>query len=127
MFNNFNTSRWNLEKWIIVHDITHYYAYLPAIFIYKDIRLTFLEEDRTLLGNDFYPNTTPTGEKAIITSSGMSMLYFPFFMAAHWYAQSSDYPADGLSPPYKFALQMSSWVFYSSECFSAKAALKIFR
>lgn len=111
MWINFNTSRWNLEKWIIVHDITHYYAYLPAIFIYNDIRLTFLHEDRTLLGNDFYPNVTPTGEKAIITSSGMSMLYFPFFMGAHWYAQNSDYPADGLSPPYKFALQMSSWVF----------------
>ena len=46
-----------------------------------------------------------------MTSSGMSMMYLPFFIVAHPMAQLLGYEADGYSLPYRFALAMSS-IFY---------------
>jgi hypothetical protein len=42
---------------------------------------------------------------------GMSILYSPFFIVGHWYAQIFNYPATGYSLPYRFALILSSFVY----------------
>jgi hypothetical protein len=42
---------------------------------------------------------------------GMTLSYLPFFALAHVVAIISDQPADGYSPPYQVAVQLSSLVF----------------
>jgi len=84
---------------------------LPAAFIYDDLSLEFLKEGGDKLGKHFWGKESPTGKVVIITSYGMSVLYFPFFIAADSVADLFGYPADGYSKPYCFALVMSS-IFY---------------
>lgn len=111
LYINFNTSFWNDKNRIITSDIISYYAYLPATFVYNDITLGFIGQDPQVHGKHFWPKTTPIGKKAIITSCGMSMMYFPFFAIAHPATMYLGYPSDGFSMPYKFAIVMSS-MFY---------------
>ncbi len=110
---NFHHSSWNNPKRILIHDVLSYYAYLPAVFVYNDISLESIENKGKTLGGagTFYWEKSPTGRSVISTSSGMSMLYFPFFVVAHPAAQILGYKADGYSTPYRFALVMSS-IFY---------------
>lgn len=110
---NFNFSNWNSPKRILIHDVLSYYAYLPATFVYNDISLESIENKGKKLGGSgrFYWKESPIGKSVISTSSGMSMLYFPFFIVAHPAAQMLGYKADGYSTPYRFALAMSS-IFY---------------
>ena len=90
---NFNTSYWNDKTRVISNDIISYYAYLPATFIYDDFTLSFMNTRPDDYGNKFWPKVTPTGKYVIITSCGMSMLYFPFFIVAHPIAQYLGYEA----------------------------------
>ncbi len=108
---NFNTSNWKKTEKVILHDVLSYYAYLPATFIYNDLSLEFLKGGGDKLGKHFWGIKSPTGNTVIITSYGMSALYFPFFIAAHSVADIMGYPPDGYSKPYCFALVMSS-IFY---------------
>jgi hypothetical protein len=39
-------------------------------------------------------------------SSGMALMYLPFFMTAHLLAEPLGYPADGFSLPYQFGIQI---------------------
>ncbi len=110
-FINFNDKLWNDPHRIIVTDVLSYYAYLPATFVYNDISLESIKDKGKTLGGAFYGKESPTGKTVIITSCGMSMLYFPFFIVAHPVAQIMGYKANGYSIPYKFALAMSS-IFY---------------
>ncbi len=111
LYINFNTSFWKDENRVITNDIISYYAYLPATFVYNDITLDFIDNGHREVGKYFWPKTSPIGKKVIITSCGMSMMYFPFFIIAHPVTQFIGYPADGFSMPYKFAIVMSC-VFY---------------
>lgn len=108
---NFHYSNWNNPKRIIIHDVQHYYSYLPAIFVYNDVSLPFKKDSDGQLGDVFYVLKSPIGKNVIITSCGMSILYFPFFIIAHIATQFMEYPNDGYSIPYRFALVMSS-IFY---------------
>ena len=108
---NFSYSNWNYANKVINSDVLSYYAYLPAAFIYDDLSLEFLKEGGDKLGKHFWGKESPTGKVVIITSYGMSVLYFPFFIAADSVADLFGYPADGYSKPYCFALVMSS-IFY---------------
>lgn len=108
---DFHYKIWDQQERVIGHDTKSYYAYLPATFIYHDLSLEFLKQGGDKLGKHFWGKKSPTGHTVIITSYGMSLLYSPFFLVAHSIAKSTDYPADGYSKPYCFALLMSS-IFY---------------
>ncbi len=105
--NHHNWSRGRVIEW----DVKSYYAYLPAVFIYNDLSLEFIDHNPEKFGDLIWPVTTPTGKRAIITTMGMSVLYAPFFFLAHAYALVSGWEADGYSTPYRFALNFSS-LFY---------------
>jgi hypothetical protein len=111
LFLNFQHHQWNSEERVIEWDIKSYYAYLPAVFIYKDISLNFRKENINKFGDLIWPVRTPAGKDAILTTMGMSILYSPFFLLAHGYAKLSDYEADGYTKPYRFALVFSA-LFY---------------
>jgi hypothetical protein len=109
---NNNLGFWKDDGRVIVHDVYYYYAYLPVIFIYDDIGLEKLENG-AFYGDQYilWPKETPIGKKVILTSCGMSYLYFPFFIVGHWYARIFDYPITGYGLPYRFALMLSSFFY----------------
>jgi hypothetical protein len=110
---NFGGQNW---RSIISSDACGYYAYLPAIFIYKDLQFSHFEnvENSTLYFSDYltqdYRTKTETGvvDKYYV---GCAVLWSPFFMVAHFLAEPLGYPSDGYSKPYHIAICWAA-VFY---------------
>jgi hypothetical protein len=99
---------WKRENKIITMDVVSYYAYLPATFIFNDIKL---ENRETYDHGIFWPEPLPDGNQVIKTSMGMSILYSPFFFMAHGIAKLSGMEAYGYSPIYKIGLLFASFVY----------------
>ena len=108
---NFRHSRYNSPDRVIEWDVKSYYAWLPAVFIYKDLSLEFRRDNIEKFGELIWPVETPEGRHAIVTTMGMALLYSPFFAAAHLAANLFDFEADGYSRPYRFALTFGA-LFY---------------
>jgi hypothetical protein len=90
-------------------DVSGYYWYLPSVFIYHDIKHQAFKDS---IINKYHPaDNFPQGMKlengnyVMKYSSGMALMYLPFFLAAHVSAGPLRYPADGFSKPYQFAIQ----------------------
>jgi hypothetical protein len=110
---NFNHHRYSGNEGVIIWDIKSYYAYLPAAFIYKDLSLKFIDKNPKKFEGWIWPIKTPKGEKAILTTIGLSVLYSPFFFIAHGYAKlTGNYKADGYSYPYHVALTFSAYIYF---------------
>jgi hypothetical protein len=108
----FNVKFWKQEGQVIKWDVLEYYGYLPAYFIYNDLSLEFTRKAGEDWGKKIWALTAPNGNKVFKMSMGMSLMYAPFFGAAHAYTKSTGQAADdGYSSPYKFALLMSC-IFY---------------
>ncbi|MFP4065047.1 MAG: hypothetical protein ACLFS0_06040 [Bacteroidales bacterium] len=107
---NFSHHNWTRDR-VIEWDVKSYYAYLPAVFIYNDLSLEFLDEDPEKFGDLIWPVNTPTGKRAILTTMGMSVLYAPFFLLGHAYASITGWEADGYSIPYRFVLNFSTFFY----------------
>ena len=98
---------WAPPRNVLNWDVFGYYLYLPALVIHHDIAL----EDPAWLNDvmDRYdPSATlyqlvdgPDGKRVIKYSSGMAVLYAPFFLVAHVAAPLLGHPPDGFSPPYQ--------------------------
>ncbi|MBK9257512.1 MAG: hypothetical protein IPM42_18780 [Saprospiraceae bacterium] len=102
--------KWKFEKTeaVISWDVSGYYWYLPATFIYKD--LATMESAPMIL--EKY-NPTPDFQQAykgengnfiFKYSSGLSLSMTPAFFTAHLLAESFGYAKDGFSRPYQLAL-----------------------
>jgi len=89
-------------------DVVSYYAYLPATFIFNDIKL---EKRETFDNGLFWPEPLDDGHQVIKTSMGMSMLYSPFFFVSHGIAKLTGDKPNGFTTIYKVGLLLSS-VFY---------------
>lgn len=99
---------WKEERKVIVADVVSYYAYLPAAFIFHDIKLENRESfDKGL----FWPEELPDGKAVIKTSMGMSILYSPFFFMSHGIARLFGMEAYGFSPVYKIGLLVSAFFY----------------
>lgn len=91
-------------------DALGYYLYLPAKDIYHDQTtnkwLDSLDKTYQLSGGELYQlSPLPNGHYVGKYLRGVSILQYPFFKLADWYARHQNkYPADGFSPPYQFAL-----------------------
>jgi hypothetical protein len=101
---------WKEPQRIIGADVTSYYSYLPAVFIYNDLSMSFKD---SLEGITVWTHPSPKGMPMLRMTSGLSFLYMPFFLASHAYALLTDYPANGYSAPYAFGLMMAS-AFYAT-------------
>ena len=104
----FNDHRYSDPSRVIAWDVVSYYSYLPAAFIEHDLTLSFTEGEHT---GTYWPETLTDGRKVIKTSMGLSFMYCPFFLVAHVAALLFDYPADGFSVPYAFALMLAGLVY----------------
>lgn len=95
-------------------DVSGYYWYLPATFIYKDLKnLTFSDSIRAKYGcspDNQQITILPDGKKVLKYSSGMAVQYLPFFIGANILAKPLGYAQDGFSKPYQIALQIGAIV-----------------
>jgi len=91
-------------------DVSGYYLYLPATFIYHDLkRVAFLPEIIEKYQPSFSPDQAfpiENGNQVMKYSAGMAVLYLPFFAAGHAIAKLTNYPADGFSLPYQAAIHL---------------------
>ncbi|MBB4078132.1 hypothetical protein GGR28_000733 [Lewinella aquimaris] len=95
------------------YDVSGYYMYLPATFIYGDLKqVAFLPEviETYHPTSDPYQTFThPGGNEVMKYSLGQAIMYAPFFAIAHAYATvADDYPADGFSCPYQLSISLGS-------------------
>lgn len=107
--------RWKQEKnnAVISWDVSGYYWYLPSIFIYHDLKQqsfkdSILEKYQPTSGvHDFQQAFKhQSGNYVMKYSSGMALMYSPFFAIAHILASTLGFPADGFSQPYQLAIQL---------------------
>ncbi len=86
---------------VIRYDVSSYYSYLPAAFIYHDLGFGFLKkEDRLTL----WYQVAPDGRRFQRMTMGVACLYAPFFGVAHLFTCLTHSPRDGYGVPYAFAI-----------------------
>lgn len=105
-----NGKEW-LKQDALKHDMTSYYAYLPAVFVEEDITLNSPEAR----ANMFYwwSVEAPAREGRIIRMSmGVAYMHLPFFLMAHYTAEPLGHEANGYSPHYYFFILLGS-MFYT--------------
>ncbi|MEM1359375.1 MAG: hypothetical protein AAGF89_14305 [Bacteroidota bacterium] len=99
----------------ISYDVSGYYLYLPAAFIYQDLKeVKFLDDiidTYRPTGDPYQVFTHASGNKVMKYSIGQAVMYSPFFAVAHlWAKLSTAYPADGFSHPYQLMISLGSLV-----------------
>ncbi|CAN5910266.1 hypothetical protein BH11BAC7_BH11BAC7_00200 [soil metagenome] len=102
----------------IAYDTYGYYLHLPAVIIHKDPGI----ENKIWLDslNSNYQKDRPwyqawPGEKGRMVNVytvGIAIMWSPFFLCGHFIAGLSDYPQDGLSPPYQIMIVIAG-LFYA--------------
>jgi hypothetical protein len=108
--------KWNKTgtESVLSWDVCGYYYYLPAIFIYKDLKkVAFhpdLDKEYNYQGSVYYASRVhpTTGNEVMKYTSGMAIMYSPAFFMAHALAKPLGFKADGFSLPYQFAIQFWS-------------------
>lgn len=100
----------------IAWDVSGYYWYLPSIFIYKDLKHQSFKDS---VLDKYCPTGCSDFQQAMLLdngnyvmkySSGMAVMFLPFFTAAHMLAGPLGYPRDGFSRPYQFAIQLGGFL-----------------
>ncbi|MGB0929705.1 MAG: hypothetical protein ACPGVB_02945 [Chitinophagales bacterium] len=117
-------SQWAKHR-TIGYDVSGYYTYLPAYFIYDDLaQLTFIEEIKKKY-NSLPPNYTfaANSNKVQKYPIGMAILYSPAFATAHFFAERWDFPQDGYSFPYQYFLSVYSVFFACMGLFLLRVSL----
>ena len=93
-------------------DVSGYYFYLPAFFIYKDLsQLKFKDEilKKYKPTPSFYQAyEIEEGRYIMKYSIGLAILMAPFFFIGHCFAWVSGMPMDGFSPSYQYAIAFGS-------------------
>ena len=112
---HFYYPKWKNERTeaTISWDVSGYYMYLPAFFIYKDIKKCAFLPD---IVQKYQPTPSPSqaykhesGNYIMSYSMGQAIQFLPAFTVAHiWASFSSKYDADGFSFPYQFMVSLFS-------------------
>lgn len=92
------------------HDMTAYYAYLPAVFVEDDITLNS-EESRQSKFYWWTVEATAKEGRIIRMTMGVSYLHLPFFLIAHTTANLAGYEATGFNS-YYFIWILIGTLFY---------------
>lgn len=96
-------------------DVTGYYYYLPAIFIYKDLKNLNFKDSIT---NKYRPTSsfeqaykTDNGNYVFKYSCGQAFQYLPAFLLGHLITKyCTNYPADGFSKPYHLSIAIGCFL-----------------
>ncbi len=124
---------WKPNSHPISWDVGGYYLYLPAQFIYHDLALNDYNKFDSLrtkyeVSSTFYQvHQTPQGKRVIKYTMGNSILYAPFFCMGHIMAKVGNYPADGFSKPYQYAMHWGIFMYmFLALVFARKILLYFF-
>ncbi len=98
-------------------DVSGYYMYLPAFFIYQDIKQCSFGDS---IIQKYYPSPDfqqvyrheKSGNVVMKYAMGQSLAMLPGFVMGHWRAKNSEYPADGFSKPYQQSVGV--WLLFFS-------------
>jgi hypothetical protein len=101
---------------VVAYDQLGYYSYLPATFIYDDLKFEgeWIEEIQTNCGNPgtYQFHTLENGNKVNIYHMGLSYLHLPgFLIADQWAKRSVLHERNGVSLPYFIALRLTAALF----------------
>ncbi len=111
---NLNWGR-NFWRGILEADAKGYYAYLPAVFIYKDLNFGFfdaVEKDKYYDENLFYDyRMGANGQTINKYYAGTALAELPFFLIAHATSAALGFEPDGYSKPYPVLITVAA-LFY---------------
>lgn len=97
----------------IIHDVTSYYGYLPAQFIYNDIDFGFA--DTMPVGEPLdalWYNSLPNGQRFQKMTLGLAYFFTPtFFMADYYVLHHPEWNRNGFSKPYQWAMALNTLFF----------------
>tara|TARA_B100000508_G_C11465832_1_gene282446 strand:- start:33815 stop:35161 length:1347 start_codon:yes stop_codon:yes gene_type:complete len=105
-WSNNESNGYNATSW----DAFGYYMYLPATFIYGDVKkLDWVKDvDKTynVTGGEFYQVRKVENKDSYAGKylTGVACMQLPYFIIGHLYAKSSHYKEDGFSAPYQYAI-----------------------
>ena len=122
--NNF----WEKKSQFIVSDGRAYYEYLPATFIYGDLKFAYLDTLHSDLypfeeSNNFYQKVK--GQRINKYFIGTAVCQAPAFLLSHLVAKSSSkHKADGFSAPYQWGIYLNAFVFFLLGLFCISELLK---
>lgn len=127
------TYQYNNWSNILGWDVLSYYIYLPFTFIHGDLGMTNQDIIKYIF-DTYSPSSTfyqayqlPNGNWQPMYTIGFALIYLPFFLIGHIWALLSNYPADGFSFPYQFAIGNGVMIYIIFGIFIArKILLKLF-
>ena len=118
---------------VIDWDNFGYYMYLPAIFIYDDLKLIDnvwvrdVQKKYSLSSNYYQAHRIENRNHIIQYTAGMAFLYSPAFVVGHVVAKLTSHPTDGFSMPYQIAVLLQSYLMvFLGLFFLRKLALSFF-
>lgn len=117
LWSSFGYNAWQTKntKNSYSYDAMGYYTYLPALFIYQDIKhFKFLDDiisKYEIWGNAYRPESLPNGNVLNKYAVGQAVFQLPGFMLAHIVAKLLGYPTDGFSPPYHLFVSLWNILF----------------
>lgn len=122
---------WGRERCtrIIKVDGNGYYAYLPAIFIYKDLGFGFFDEVGSREGyqNMQYEYRYRVDGKTVNKYyAGTAAAQLPFFLCAHAVTWLSGLPMDGYSKYYLIFINIASLFYLMMSCYFINKILLLF-
>jgi hypothetical protein len=108
----FLNGNWLKTRYPLQMDANGYYIYLPALFVYHDMaNLGFVDGMPEQFDRKYFLYKNGRGGYLSKYSPGIALLEIPFFLAAHFFAPSFGYEQSGYSPPYRFAIAISTIFF----------------
>jgi hypothetical protein len=112
----------------IIHDVTSYYGYLPAAFIYDDIDFGFADTMPPGEPLDaLWYNALPNGQRFQKMTMGLSYFYAPsFFLADIYVKYNPKYHRNGFSKPYQWAMGLNTLLIGLMSVFLMRLILRYF-
>lgn len=101
---------------LTTYDALGYYLYLPSTIIYKDATqlkwLPAIDSQYTVIGGWQYQTIKEKNGNFIFKYlGGVALMELPFFLVGHVVAKMTDYPPDGFSAPYQYALLTAAFFY----------------
>lgn len=124
---------WGKQNWvdILESDARGYYAWLPAVFIYKDLNFNFfekIEKEKYYNKNLYYDYRIGAYNHSINKYfCGTALAELPFFLTAHALARLLDLDADGYSKIYPVSISIAALFYLFAGLFFLRKALGLYQ
>lgn len=104
---------WKQTEGVITHDARSYYGYLPAYFIFKDLKTEKSDYQYDEGKYWLWTVTTEKGKEVFKMNCGVALMEAPFFLMAHQLAKKLGYPPTGFSLPYRVFMLVGALFWFA--------------